>query len=86
MKSSVRVDVRELYDVAEYRPKVRDFARSIDQEDYVVRSDAVTSLGLHELLTEVLAEGVERRLLPAVRRYQQRQLDAATTLRRALQD
>jgi hypothetical protein len=70
----------------EYRPKVRDFAKSIDQEDYVVRSDAVTSAGLHQLLREVLAEGVEQRLLPAVRRYQARQEKAAQLLRQTLRD
>ena len=43
----------------EYRPKVRDFAKSIDQEDYVVRSDAVTSAGLHQLL-EPWVPGLEQ--------------------------
>jgi polysaccharide pyruvyl transferase WcaK-like protein len=70
----------------EYRPKIRDFARSVDQEDYVVRSDEVTSDNLAALITAVEAEGTAERLRPAVDGYRERQRRVAEQLSGLLQD
>ncbi|MEA2003209.1 MAG: polysaccharide pyruvyl transferase family protein, partial [Actinomycetota bacterium] len=70
----------------EYRPKIRDFARSVDQEDYVVRSDEVTSDNLAALVAAVEAEGFAARLNPAVDRYRARQRRVAEQLSSLLQD
>jgi polysaccharide pyruvyl transferase WcaK-like protein len=70
----------------EYRPKIRDFARSVDQEDYVVRSDEVTSDNLAALITAVEAEGIAARLHPAVDRYRERQRRVAEQLSSLLQN
>ncbi|MGH8936379.1 MAG: hypothetical protein ACRDXD_08995 [Acidimicrobiia bacterium] len=37
----------------EYRPKVRDFARSVGQEHLVVRSDQASGEGLRALVTRL---------------------------------
>ncbi len=70
----------------EYRPKIRDFAQSVDLEDYVVRSDEVTSDNLAALVTAVEMEGITARLHPAVDRYRARQRRVAEQLSSLLQN
>jgi polysaccharide pyruvyl transferase WcaK-like protein len=57
----------------EYRPKIRDFARSVNQEDYVLRSDEISAARLSELLNELVDEGFTSRLGPAVSSYRAKQ-------------
>ena len=40
----------------EYRPKVRDFARSVDMEQYVIRSDELDKTSIQELAMALDAE------------------------------
>lgn len=64
----------------EYRPKVLDFARSVDQEDAVVRTDEVERLD--EVVDTVLAEAAARRAVVAahVAEYRRRQQRVALLL------
>lgn len=57
----------------EYRPKIRDFARSVNQEDYVLRSDEVSAARLSELLSDLADEGFASKLGPAVSSYRAKQ-------------
>ena len=70
----------------EYRPKLRDFARSVEQEDYVVRTDEVSSDRLAGLLRDLLDEGVAARLGPAVSSYRARQSRLGVMLSGVLRD
>jgi polysaccharide pyruvyl transferase WcaK-like protein len=68
----------------EYRPKVRDFTKSIDQEAVTVRTDAMGDLD--GIVDQVLAEheAVAAALVAPVAEYRHRQRDAAEELRVAL--
>ena len=70
----------------EYRPKLRDFARSVEQDDYVVRSDELSPAKLASLLRELLAEGVDARLGPAVASYRAKQSRLGGMLSGVLRD
>lgn len=69
----------------EYRPKVRDFARSVDQEDAVVRTDEMARLD--EVVDTVLAERTAREGVVAseVERYRRLQREAAASIRAVLE-
>ncbi len=64
----------------EYRPKIRDFARSVDLEDLVVRSDELSPGRLTELVAAA-TEGNRAELLHvAVETYRDRQQQVAARL------
>ncbi len=68
----------------EYRPKLRDFARSVDQEDFIVRTDEMDRLqSVFERVSSERDE-VAAHLGDSVSRYRSLQRDAAETLRRRL--
>jgi hypothetical protein len=64
----------------EYRPKLRDFARSVEQEDLVVRSDEVSADRLAEMVSLATAGDHAKRLHVAVDTYRNRQRRVAGTL------
>jgi len=64
----------------EYRPKIRDFARSIGQENLVIRSDEVTSERLVALVEEAATGNSTSRMMKAVETYRERQQRVATML------
>jgi GT2 family glycosyltransferase len=66
----------------EYRPKIRDFARSVGQDDLVVRSDAVHVEDLIERLDRARAS--VSGLVSAVAGFRSKQEQVAEKLRRAL--
>ncbi len=69
----------------EYRPKIRDFARSVDQDDLVVRSDEVNAARLLELV-ELATFGDHAELLHhAVETYRSRQRRVAGELMEILE-
>ncbi len=69
----------------EYRPKVRDFAMSVDSDRFAIRSDEVSGERLSELVGSIGSDGtVRERLAAAVGVYRSRQLRAATSLARVL--
>jgi hypothetical protein len=70
----------------EYRPKIRDFARSVDQEDFVVRSDETSVERLNQMVTDVTAGGVQSRLGRAVASYRAKQKLAAARLSDLVRD
>jgi polysaccharide pyruvyl transferase WcaK-like protein len=68
----------------EYRPKVRDFARSVGQEDAVVRTDEMHRL--EELCSRVIkdADEIAAATAPFVEDFRRRQEEAAAELARQL--
>lgn len=66
----------------EYRPKVADFAASVDMQDFVVRSDAITTDGLAELVAAATrdAAAVSARIDERVAVYRKRLAAASATL------
>ncbi len=68
----------------EYRPKVRDFARSVGQENAVVRTDEMHRL--QEVCDRILASSEEAVAVTAVHvdAYRRMQIDAANELHRLL--
>ena len=64
----------------EYRPKIRDFARSVDQDDLVIRSDEITADRLAELVGAAGVGDHASRLHDAVANYRNRQLRVAADL------
>ena len=70
----------------EYRPKVRDFARSVEQEMYVIRSDEIGSERLVEMVGLAGAgETAKTRLRESVATYRSRQTAAAALLNQILE-
>ncbi len=70
----------------EYRPKIRDFARSVDQQDLVIRSDEITAAKLAELVVEASDHESQKRLLASVGTYRDRQKNAAARLAQILNE
>jgi hypothetical protein len=65
----------------EYRPKLRDFARSVEHDMFLVRSDEVSAEQLTEMVRLAGADFVAReRMQAAVERYRTRQQQAAALL------
>ncbi len=64
----------------EYRPKIMDFARSVEQEDMVIRSDVVTSEKLAALVARATDGDHSARLHHAVADYRQLQHRVASEL------
>ena len=64
----------------EYRPKIRDFARSVDQEDLVVRSDEMSAEILVALVSQASSGDRAARLVARVDEYRERQTAAAARL------
>ena len=67
----------------EYRPKLRDFAASVDQEHVVARADQLTSASILEMVRDVEARRTEvtGEIAAAVATYRGRLLGAAERLR-----
>jgi hypothetical protein len=55
----------------EYRPKVRDFTRSVEMDEYTIRSDELKSAALVDLAT-VLDDTAPPGMLSSVSRYRER--------------
>ena len=70
----------------EYRPKIRDFARSVGQDDLVIRSDSVSGDKLADLVNLATTGDRSRGLINAVEGYRERQRRLATRLARLLAD
>ncbi len=70
----------------EYRPKIRDFARSVDQQDLVIRSDEITAAKLAELVEQASDHESQKRLLASVETYRDRQKNAAARLAQILHE
>ena len=68
----------------EYRPKLRDFAASVDVEDLVIRTDQITAGALTEHVVAAITKGPEG-ANEHVDRYRQRLRTAAQLLERSLQ-
>lgn len=64
----------------EYRPKIRDFACSVDQEALVIRSDEIRADHLVRLVDEAAGPGTVGRITAAVDVYRDRQNRLATRL------
>ena len=70
----------------EYRPKIRDFARSVDQEDFVLRSDETSVERLNQMVTDVTAGDLQAKLGRAVASYRAKQKLAAARLSDLVRD
>jgi glycosyltransferase involved in cell wall biosynthesis len=68
----------------EYRPKIRDFARSIDQEAFVIRSDQVDAAAVRQLVAEVAGTDLGGRLAATVAGYRSKLATAAGRLADAI--
>ncbi|MCP3997016.1 MAG: glycosyltransferase [bacterium] len=68
----------------EYRPKIRDFARSVGQEDLVVRSDQVSGDKLADLVGRATTGDHPHDLVAAVEMYRLRQQQLAARLAQLL--
>lgn len=72
--------------MVEYRPKLRDFAESVDLGDFVIRTDSLDGRALEELTNEALETRSElsERMQARVLEFRSKQRAAAETLKIAL--
>lgn len=70
----------------EYRPKIRDFTRSVDQEGLTIRSDELSAKRLRALIDSAASGENVARLNAAVAGYKMRQQQVAATLAGVLSD
>jgi polysaccharide pyruvyl transferase WcaK-like protein len=73
--------------MVEYRPKLRDFAQSVDLSELVIRTDNVAGGALTTLVAEAFAGRSElaARMEPRVTEYRSRQKSAAARIRTILE-
>lgn len=69
----------------EYRPKIRDFAQSVDQEPFVIRSDQVDAAAIGRLAAELDAADTGARLAATVAGYRSKLAGAAQHLMDAIE-
>jgi polysaccharide pyruvyl transferase WcaK-like protein len=67
----------------EYRPKLRDFAESVDRGDLVVRTDTLSGDSIVELAAEAISMGTDA-ADARVATYQDRLRQASASLQKAV--